>query len=117
MEEVNVFHCFTTDGAKFLLRTYHLLYELGAFSNSKKPVVLPLCDIDSVTKHSQVLSNTLVITTIRSQELKFKFKSKKILQTVYDLLEFRIQDIKVSRFTIQNTFPLISFFRNQLNQH
>lgn len=95
-DEVNVFHCFTTDGAKFLIRTYHLLYELGSFSSSKTPVILSFCDIENITKNPHVLNNTLTITTIRSQRLKFKFKSKKLLQTIYELLDFRVSDTKVS---------------------
>ena len=92
-KECDVYHSFTSDGCKFLITTHQIVFQRSGFG--KKETSVSLIDIMDVARQVSPFSNLLVITTVRDQRFKFKFKTRKMLCVLEELVKFQWQQTKV----------------------
>lgn len=93
-DEIDVYRLQTFEGKLFLVTTYRIV--LPDDIERQESIVVPMCEVESVEKNNTPFSNTLLLHTHTGDVHKIRFRAKKDVQTLADIITFLIQELKDS---------------------
>ena len=92
-DEIDVYRVETAEGKVFMITTYRIV--LPDDIEGQESVVVPLCEVECVEKNNTPFTNTLLLYTHKGDVHKIRFRTKKDVQTLADIISFLIQELKV----------------------